>query len=253
MNTGPDPIVVALTGKLPFILMAAGVLALFVSLFLLWLYRRAVLRSMPAPGTASPLPPTPPPGPSIPPPPSSELGLEIIDASTAIPSPSARQTFFRHAQQGPRRAATIYVLAGAAYALLMTLGSLFATRDEFLPIKFLWLFWSYLWPAVLTTALVAGSTWRAQAFLWAAYFIVLGILAEVALVRSPQLTFGQLILAHWLWTNGPATVLLLAFLNRRVRAVGPLVLVFMVGAVIGSIVALDIAGSTEARKKEKTL
>jgi hypothetical protein len=104
----------------------------------------------------------------------------------------------------------------------------------------------------LTTALVAGSTWRAQAFLWAAYFIVLGILAEVALVRSPQLTFDQLILAHWLWTNGPATVLLLAFLNRRVRAVGPLVLVLMVGAVIGSIVALDIApGARKPGRKKK--
>jgi len=41
-------------------------------------------------------------------------------------------------------------------------------------------------------------------------------------------------------------VLLLAFLHRRIRAVGPLVLAFMVAAVIGSQVAVGLAGQREA-------
>ncbi|HET7158602.1 MAG TPA: hypothetical protein VFI62_06380, partial [Burkholderiales bacterium] len=56
---------------------------------------------------------------------------------------------------------------------------------------------------------------------------------------------GQLA-TFWLYTNAPATVLLLAFLHRRVRAVGPLVLSFMVTAVIGSQVLISAIGASDA-------
>jgi hypothetical protein len=63
--------------------------------------------------------------------------------------------------------------------------------------------------------------------------------------RSPELTLGQ-VAWFWLFTNAPATLLLLAFLHRRVRAVGPLVLSFMVAAVIGSQVALSAVAASES-------
>jgi hypothetical protein len=46
----------------------------------------------------------------------------------------------------------------------------------------------------------------------------------------------------WLLTNFVALVVLLAFLNRRIRAVGPLVLTFMIIAVTGSVILPIVVG-----------
>jgi hypothetical protein len=55
---------------------------------------------------------------------------------------------------------------------------------------------------------------------------------------------GQLVYL-WFFANGPGTVLLLAFLNRRVRAVGPLVLAFMVVAVTGAVIIVSAVGDSQ--------
>ena len=49
----------------------------------------------------------------------------------------------------------------------------------------------------------------------------------------------------WLTSNGLATLLMLAFLTRRIRSVGPLVLVFMVAAVTGTVVLINGVGNSE--------
>ncbi len=46
MSATTDPTTLAITGALPGVLLGGALLALPVSLLLLWLYRRAVLRSM---------------------------------------------------------------------------------------------------------------------------------------------------------------------------------------------------------------
>jgi hypothetical protein len=69
--------------------------------------------------------------------------------------------------------------------------------------------------------------------------------AIYGLVRNAEVSPAQLA-TFWLFTNAPATVLLLAFLHRRVRAVGPLVLSFMVTAVIGSQVLISAVGASDA-------
>jgi hypothetical protein len=238
-------VTVLLTGQLPFVLLVAAGLALSVSLLLLWLYRRAVLRSMrirrgggqpvQASGQEAPIP--------LPPP--AKLDLSVRAAPAPVPNGTPGDTLFRRARSAPWRAAAIYGLAGAIYALTMMCGWILATRDEFVLLKCLWLFWGYLWPAVLTINLVVGSTRRLKAGVVAAYFAALALLAAIALARNPGLTIGQLIVAHWLWTNGPATVLSLAFLARRIRAVGPLVVAFSVIAVLGSQVGLDLLAANE--------
>jgi hypothetical protein len=245
MSGTQDPVTVALTGQLPFVLLVAAALALPVSFFLLWIYRRAVVRSMRARSAAATSAgsgqPSAPAGQTVPPP-SSRLELSFADVSTAPTASSTGEKLFLQAERAPWRAAEIYAFAGACYAVVMTVGWLLATRDTFLPVKFLWLFWTYLWPLLLTVNLVAGSTRRRKASLVLVYFAVLGVLAAVALARSPELTLGQLFLSHWLTTNGPATILLLAFLARRIRAVGPLVISFAVVAVMGSQIGLDLVG-----------
>jgi hypothetical protein len=49
----------------------------------------------------------------------------------------------------------------------------------------------------------------------------------------------------WAVTNVPPTLLILAFLNRRVRAVGPLVLTLFVIGLVGALLAVELARSHE--------
>lgn len=119
-----------------------------------------------------------------------------------------------------------------------------AAKSDPLPIRFLFLFWNYAWPVVLTVNLVTASTRRTKLATASIYFLVLATIGTIALTISPAFTWIE-IPVFWLITNLLSTILLLTFLNRRVRAVGPLVLAFMVVATIGSNLALSITGSNE--------
>ncbi len=219
-----------LTGQLPFILLVATLLALPVSLGLLHLYRRAVVRSMRTTagatdaGTASPDPP-PEPGPGTRP------AADVLE--TAL-------------RRGPWRAAAVYTVAGLAYAVVMVTGVLLAARLEPFPLRVLFMIATYAWPIVLTANLVAGTVPRARAAVLAGYALALGAVTAVAVVASPTFTVAQAAL-FWLIANVPPTVAVWIVLARRVRAVGPLVLTFMVIAVAGANVALSVAGADEGR------
>ena len=233
-----DPITLALTGQLPFIVLVAAVLALPLSFFLLWLYRRAVLRSMR--GRSGAVIPSAS-GPSISSPPSSGIELSFDAGSgTSALAPGA-EIVLRQARRRPWQAAAVYAAAGASYALSMSILWLVANREQFLPLRFLWLFWMYAWPVVLTVNLVAGSTNRTKVCLALGYVAVLAALAAIALALNPGLTIWALIIS-WLVSNGPPTLLLLAFLARPIRAVGPLVITFTVVGVLGAQIGLNIVG-----------
>ena len=121
----------------------------------------------------------------------------------------------------------------------------FTSKDGFRLTRFLWLLSSYASPTALAVAMLAAVS-RGQRMLVAlAYFTMLFAVAILGLVRNPELTFGQLV-TLWAVTNALASLLLLAFLHRRVRAVGPLVLSFMVTAVIGSQVLPSAVASGES-------
>jgi hypothetical protein len=130
----------------------------------------------------------------------------------------------------------------------MTAAFLAAAQLALLPVRFLLVLWLYAWPVVLTVNLVAATTWRARLATASVYFLVLAALGLVGVALSPTFSWG-LVVELWIVTNLPATVLLLAFLNRRVRAVGPLVLIFMILAVLGpslAIIAFLSATSNES-------
>ncbi|MGH8663317.1 MAG: hypothetical protein ACREUX_03535, partial [Burkholderiales bacterium] len=76
------------------------------------------------------------------------------------------------------------------------------------------------------------------------YFLLLMLIAAYAAVRNPQLSLGQLGF-FWIFANAAPSVLFLAFLHRRVRAVGPLVLCFMLAAVTGSQLLLSLVGASD--------
>lgn len=240
MSEARDPVTLALTGALPFVVIAAALIAFPAALFLLALYRRAVLRGMnEASGAPQPLPAASAGASAAPPSRSLQFALLGSRAAPGAPAPGFDAW----------RAAWVYAASIGVFAAVMTATWLLATRDAVIgPVKLAFLFWTYFWPAVLTVNLVAstdrGTRWRVAL----AYFAVYVPIAAVALARSPDLTVGQVV-QHWLVTNAPPTVLLYAFLARRVRAVGPIVLAFAVLAVLGSQLAVTLVGSSEANMR----
>jgi len=231
-----DPITLALTGALPFVVLAAAALAFLASLLLLKVYRRAVLGGMNESAEATPKTAAPA-APDIAPP-ARPLEFVLLGPAAALPTalPGA----------GASRAAAVYAAAIAVFAAVMTTAWLLATRDpEIGPVKVALIFWTYFWPAAIAVSLVASTDRRTRLFVALAYFAVYAPIAGLALLRSPELTTIQLA-QHWLLTNAPPTVLLYTFLARRIRAVGPIVLGFAVIAVLGSQFAVALVGSGDA-------
>jgi hypothetical protein len=225
---------VILTGLLPFVLLSAAVLALPVSLLLLRQYRQAVRRGMARSGGASraegSVPPPPPPGHV----PASRLTLRKLGLTGAANGREQVSSTLRSATRGPWRAARVYGAAGAFYAFFMTIGWLVATHDTNVSLtKVLLLFWIYFWPAIICIALVAAYDRTRRVRLFGIYALVFLAIVGIALSRSPDLTPGALPLL-WILQNGPPTLLVLLCLFRPIRAVGPLVLAFLIALGIGS-------------------
>jgi hypothetical protein len=242
MTTAADPTTLALTGQLPMILIAAVLLALPTALLLLWLYRRAVLRSMRA-GARSPAAtagPNPPSTPALRP----ELTITSWGRGSDMHLGPPAETLLRRLRRSRRRTAGAYALGGAGFALVMTWAFLVSSGIEFAPVRSLLLFQAYAWPVVFTTTLALGSSLRVMLAGTAAYAAVFIALAAIAVARSPESSWSQ-VAVFWAINNLPPSVLLLFFLNRRVRAVGPLVLVFMVLAVTGATVLVTVTGSSD--------
>lgn len=261
----------ALTGMLPLVVVVASLLALPVSLGLLALYRRAVLRGMAAnAGSASPRPAALAP-PAAPPAPLQALRIERITAATVTdagrgpaalaaatgagrgPAAPAATTDAGRAPAAlgaalaaPGRAWAAVALAGLAYAVVMTAGWLLATQDARLgPLKLAFMLWQYLWPVVLAAGVTAALDGRQRLLLGLAYAAVLAALTAAAVARNPQLGWVDLPRA-WLFNNGPPTVLAGLVMLRRVRAVGPLVLVMLLLALLGSQLLVPLAGASDA-------
>lgn len=230
-----DPVTLALTGMLPFVVIAAAVLAFPASALLLRLYRRAVLRAMSeSRAQAAPVSPT-----DIQPGAAGPLRFISLGASAAL---SARLP-------GPWRAALVYAAAGGAFAAIMTAAWLISTHDrEIGPVKLLFLFWTYAWPAALAVNLVAAEDRARKSWIVLGYLAVYGAFTALALAHSPQFTVRQALL-FWVIANGPPSVLLYFFLARRIRSVGPLVLVFAIMALLGSQLSLSFLGASDARMR----
>ncbi len=226
----------AWTVELQHAILLGTVMTVLASFLLLWLYRRAVVRAMNVPAGVVVAPATqvaspPPTGGTVSP------ALTMMDTAVKSDVASPDQTAYRQAGRSLREIVGIYVLGGLAYALVIASAYMMSMADGgFNPVRFLWLFSCYAWPTVLAVYLLIPAG-RMPVTL--GYFATVGAVATIGLVRFPDLTTGQLLFS-WFYTNGPGTVLLLAFLNRRVRAVGPLVLAFMLTSVAGAFVIFHV-------------
>lgn len=240
MSATQDPVTLALTGALPFVVLLAAALAFPVSLFLLRLYRQAVLRAMresasAAGGERRPAPPAGPGG-------LAPLTLDVVDLAGEAGGEAAALS--RQASRDLRRSAMVYAAGGCAFSLVVTAAFMIAAADGFYPVRFLLLLWVFAWPALLAYNLVAAVGRRMQLLSAGAYLVVFLLLVTAGVLRSDTTSAGELVML-WLLMNLPPTLLLLAYLARRIRAVGPLVLVFMVLALTGSLLIQSLVGANE--------
>ena len=235
MTQGTDFATRLLPGALAISVIVAAALALAVSLGLLALYRRAVLRSMgtrggdgvpaSAPLDGSTAPDTP-----------VRTALDVVDHHSSVPTEPKAAGLHSELLRAPWRTAVVYAVAGSGYALVMA--AVWSARaNGFVPHRTLLLLCVFAWPVVLTVNLVAATSWRTRATTAVVYFLVLAVVGALAVALSSEFGGGQVLLL-WILVNLPTTALLMVFLNRRVRAVGPLVLSFMFLAVVGCNLAL---------------
>jgi len=202
-------------------IVVGALLAFPTSSLLLWFYRRAVLRAMSTSGDES-----------VP------VGATI--AGTAAP-PKPLRFASLSAKAAPHaslpkawRAAAIYLAAGAAYALVLAFVTLLdADKLHASLIKAFFIFWICYWPAVLAVIVVAAEDRARKILVVLGYAAVYVPLAVVICVRNFDWGW-KLVTIVWVVLNGPPTVLLCLFLTRRIRSVGPLVLVFLIIALLGA-------------------
>jgi hypothetical protein len=212
-------------------IMVAAPMALLVSLVLLRIYRRAVTRTMQRRVTLT-------------------LGaaagvLENRPARSGEPPGHSLQIMphdpptddVRLAVSGARwPSAAVQVCAGLAYAIVMTSGWFVAGGFGFEWHVFLFMSIWFAWPIVITVGLAIAVSRRELALIVFGYALALAGVAAPNLI-STDITARQM-LTLWLRINGPGTLLALAFLLRPIRAVGSLVLVFMIAVVAGAIITI---------------
>ena len=98
---------------------------------------------------------------------------------------------------------------------------------------------------VLAVLLVAAYDRSRRWQVLGVYFGVFAALMAIAVARNPDLGLWQLPL-YWVLTNGAESILLMTFLLRPIRAVGPLVLTFLLMVAIGSQTLLSVAAANGA-------
>lgn len=236
-----DSVTVAVTGQLFFILVVSAVLALIASYLLLRLYRRAVIKSMRRGGGSEFLEPKGylPPEPEHKPHDAS-LNFNFL-ARRALKTNRGAISLYRSAIRRRWLAAFVHVIAGCCFAAVMTAAFLLAGKLAFSPFRFLYIMWANAWPILIAIDLAVGFR-RGKWIGFVIYFLIGGILGSISLAKSPNLKLAEL-LYFWLDVNAPPTILLLIFLNRWIRAVGPLVLVVMILGVTGATFFVTLIGN----------
>src|SRR5262249_29295531 len=215
-------------------------LAFVVALALRWLYLRGVRRSMLRSVAAAPADEA---APAPAEPPARPLAIVAAGAPT--------RAAVRSAWRGPSTAVAVHVCAGFAYALVVTLVWVDVAGAGY-PWDGVALFsLFYAWPLAIVVSLVATVSWRAAAFvvlIYAALFIP----AVAWMMQGTTLTVAE-VAYNWWSVNGISTLLVLAFLARPSRAMGPIVVALMMAAVAGIFESADVLSDPDVSEWVATL
>ncbi len=237
-----ETIVTLLTGQLPFILIVSAILALPLSWLLLWRYRKAVSRIMSERVDQPVMPMVSQPESVTVNHDESRLQLQFVDAKQWLDA--GHKSMWRESTTIFRRVVCVYILAGFVFALVMAVSYLISGIDDIVMMQLIVMCSIFCWPTVLVFSLVATTSLRKAFFSLSFYFIIFLMIDGIVLVRNPHMDFMELLFV-WATYNLLPTILLLAFLNKRIRAVGPMVWVFMFAAIAGSLVAMGISGAND--------
>jgi hypothetical protein len=224
-------------GAFLFYLLLGGFLTFALGILALVLFRRAVRRNMQGAVLADP--PVAASGSRRPARAPLVLRVETLSAPPSGMGPSDRPL---------GRLAAAHAIAGLSFGTVAALLLLVLSGTEIAPLRFAAVAWSYTWPTVLVLALLVGPDRRTQAAIVLCYLGGLVILCLAAwLTGTPELNVGALfsipgfLSPALIWgINALPSAFLLLFLNRAIRAIGPLVIVFTTVALLGSHVALSI-------------
>jgi hypothetical protein len=205
----------------------AGTLAVVVSFALLWLYRRAVRRSMDrefngqdaAYSTGTGQPP-------------------ILNPSNALMTRHKRlidrgSSLYSYLMRTRRVTLAIFMLGGIGYACACTIVQALAGPFALTPLRFLNFSLTLVWPAVIGMVLIASPEWSTTLSIVSGYFALYAIVTALVAALSPHLTLRHMpeLWLMWALMSYPATAVCMAVFNPRIRAVGPLVLsVFLFAA-----------------------
>jgi hypothetical protein len=224
-----------LSVALVLVIVLASALTLLGSVAVLSLYRRQVLRAMAASAGGG-------------------FTMALAPATSAVPfaATAANSLLFERALYEPRIAALHGAVAGAVFVLVLTLAAGLAWPEARMPYRLAALAWGYAWPIVLALVLTGPGGARAAVLAVGLYFAPLVVVTAAAVLvpqALPDMFGGDFaalraattpfdIARTWLLGNAAPTLLLLLFLNRRLRAIGPLMLGFMTTVSIGAVLVL---------------
>ncbi len=228
-----------LSAGLFLVIALSSALSALASLLVLSLYRRRVVRAMAA--TAGEFGATPAPSAAV-------GGSSPLRPPQGAAFDAAER--YRRALRAPWHAAVRDAAAGAAFALLMSAAVGFAFPLMSTPLRLALFAWGYAWPVVLALILTGPGGPRVAASAVAAYFLpLLGFTIAAFTTAAPSPLPGLDVSAlratitpvdvarAWLISNAAPTALLLLFLGRRIRAIGPLFLALVTTMTTGCVVS----------------
>ena len=225
----------ALSGLVTAVLLMAGGLTLIAGLLLLAAYRRRMRALMRAAATA-PMARTidaadgPPPSDAT----LGDMPVRLQQAATPPTTPVEHGGPIAQAGIALRKVSWVYAMSGCAFAAVATGLTFHLTDLEFSFVKCVLIMLAWAWPLVLVLNLVWGQDRRPLGVLLLAYFGILFVVClRVAFSDTPPLAVSGYSVApffdpliFWATTVLP-TLFLLVFLLRSIRAIGPVLLVFM--------------------------
>lgn len=218
----------------------AGGLTLIAGWALLRRYRRRIAELMMASSRGAVAPPSPP-GEALPPPAAAVLP-PAGDATAAIAQAAAAR----------RRHAFVQIGAGLAFGIAAAWLQLHANDTEPSLVRMALMSWTWAWPTVLALGLIWGGDRRRRRLAWTAYLAGLLLICTIIALGDtrPMTMFGVTLPAFFqgllFWAISLSfSPLLLLFLNRAVRSIGPALLMMLLVTMIGAILAI-VAASTPA-------
>ena len=230
---------IAHDGVILFNLIVAGVLTLILGAVALLLLQRAILRNMAAAAGMRRID-APPPAERPRRAAAAPLVLAVDDTATAAPSAGLAGRILT-------RMLVAHALAGLVFGVLAALLLLPMGGMQLLPLRTAVIIWALAWPTVLVLGLLVGPDRRAQGSILLGYLAGLLILCSIAwLMGISELTIAGVTVPGFfqpavIWAiYALPSLYLLLFLNRTIRTIGPLVLVFVFVALIGSHLALTV-------------